>query len=50
VAAFETTKSLYEITRRDTGADIDVFFDCVLRACSCSSGRPSSTLATGATV
>ncbi|MEV8334474.1 hypothetical protein OG501_37790 [Streptomyces niveus] len=43
VAAFEATKALYEITRRDADAGIDVFFDCALRACSRSSGQPDST-------
>jgi hypothetical protein len=43
VAAFEATKGLYEITRRDSSVDIDVFFDCALRACSRGSGRPDST-------
>ncbi|MGW1496454.1 hypothetical protein [Streptomyces sp. NPDC002402] len=35
--------ALYEITRRDAGADVDKFFDCALRACSHSSGQPNST-------
>lgn len=43
VAAFEATKGLHEITRRDSGVDVDVFFDCALRACSRGSGRSDST-------
>ncbi|BAC75287.1 hypothetical protein AQJ43_37615 [Streptomyces avermitilis] len=43
VAAFEATKALYEITRRDSGVDVDVFFGCALRACSRGSGRTDST-------
>ncbi|MEU8949709.1 hypothetical protein [Streptomyces sp. NPDC048489] len=43
VAAFEAMKALYEVTRRDSGVDVDVFFDCALRACSRDSGRPGST-------
>ncbi|MFZ3492230.1 hypothetical protein ACODT5_03135 [Streptomyces sp. 5.8] len=43
VAAFEATKALYEVTRRDDDVDVDVFFECALRACSRSSGQPSST-------
>ncbi|MFE2945330.1 hypothetical protein ACFXKG_40865 [Streptomyces sp. NPDC059255] len=43
VAAFEATKALHEVTRRDSGVDVDVFFNCALRACSRSSGRPAST-------
>ncbi|MGC4987307.1 hypothetical protein ACLQ18_43175 [Streptomyces sp. DT193] len=42
VAAFEATKALYEITRRDSSVDVDVFFDCALRACSRGSGQPDS--------
>ncbi|MFD5936969.1 hypothetical protein [Streptomyces sp. NPDC060333] len=38
VAAFEATKALYEVTRRDA----DVFFECARRACSRSSAQPSS--------
>ncbi|MFD9394763.1 hypothetical protein ACFWBB_29710 [Streptomyces sp. NPDC060000] len=42
VATFETTKTLYEITRRDSSVDVDVFFDCALRARSRGSGQPDS--------
>ncbi|WP_176742555.1 hypothetical protein [Streptomyces sp. LUP47B] len=42
VAAFEATKGLYEITRRDSSVDVDVFFDCALRACSRGSGQSDS--------
>lgn len=38
VAAFEATKALYEVTRRDAAVDVDGFFDCALRACSRSNG------------
>ncbi|GAA2267693.1 hypothetical protein GCM10010232_70120 [Streptomyces amakusaensis] len=34
VAAFEATKALYEVTRRDPTADVDTYFDCALRACA----------------
>ncbi|MEV8347378.1 hypothetical protein [Streptomyces niveus] len=43
VAAFEATKALYEITRRDAGVDIDAFFGCAPRASSRSSGQPDNT-------
>jgi hypothetical protein len=43
VAAFESTKGLYEITRRDSGVDVDVFFGCALRACSRDSSWTDST-------
>ncbi len=43
VAAFEATKALYEVTRRDAAVDVDVFFECALRACSRGSGRPTSS-------
>ncbi|WP_232838705.1 hypothetical protein [Streptomyces geranii] len=46
VAAFEATKGLYEITRRDPSVDVDVFFDCALRACSRGSGWTDSTRGT----
>jgi hypothetical protein len=50
VAAFEATKALYEITRRDKDADVDEFFDCALQACARASGQASSTpVAAGAT-
>ena len=39
VAAFEATKGLYEVTRRDSAVDVDVFFDCALRACSRGGGQ-----------
>ncbi|KFG10535.1 hypothetical protein IQ61_02095 [Streptomyces scabiei] len=49
VAAFEATKGLYEITRRDSSVDVDVYFHCALRACSRGSGRADSApVATGA--
>lgn len=43
VAAFEATKALYEVTRRDAAVDVEVFFECALRACSRGSGRPTSS-------
>jgi hypothetical protein len=50
VAAFEATKALCEITRRDKDADVDEFFDCALQACARASGQASSTpVAAGAT-
>ncbi|MFI1839747.1 hypothetical protein [Streptomyces olivaceoviridis] len=50
VAAFEAIKSVYQVTRQDRGVDVDVYFDCALRACSRSSGHPgSSPAAAGAT-
>ncbi|MFF8919525.1 hypothetical protein ACF08M_41140 [Streptomyces sp. NPDC015032] len=36
-------KALYEVTRRDAAVDVDVFFECALRACSRGSGRPTSS-------
>lgn len=47
-AAWEAMKALYEITRQDAGADVDVFFDCALRACGRSSGQPGSRPAAAA--
>ncbi|MEU3401326.1 hypothetical protein [Streptomyces filamentosus] len=43
VAAFEATKALYEVARRDAAVDVDVFFECALRACSRSSGLPAGS-------
>ncbi|MFJ7063354.1 hypothetical protein ACIQVA_37835 [Streptomyces microflavus] len=43
VAAFEATKALYEVTRRHAAVEVDVFFDCALRACSPDSGLPTSS-------
>jgi hypothetical protein len=42
VAAFEAMKGLYEVTGRDSGVDVDVFFDCALQACLRGSGRTAS--------
>ncbi|MGY0071694.1 hypothetical protein ACWZEH_34100 (plasmid) [Streptomyces sp. QTS137] len=42
VAAFEATKELHKITRRDSEVDVNVFFDCALRACSRSNGWADS--------
>ncbi|MFD4144559.1 hypothetical protein [Streptomyces sp. NPDC058572] len=41
-AAWVAMKALYELTRRDAGADAAVFFDCALPACERSSGRPGT--------
>jgi hypothetical protein len=50
VAAFEAMKALWEVTRRNAGADVDVFFECALRACSRGSSQTGSTpLAAAAT-
>ncbi|MGW5003058.1 hypothetical protein ACWEP8_36000 [Streptomyces hydrogenans] len=50
VAAFEATKALYVVARRDAALDIDVLFECALRACSRSSGLPAgSPIAAAAT-
>ncbi|MFE3579847.1 hypothetical protein [Streptomyces vinaceus] len=43
LAAFEVTKALYEITRYAHDADVEVYFDCALRACARSSTQPSNT-------
>ncbi|MGV9343105.1 hypothetical protein [Streptomyces sp. NPDC003688] len=51
VAAWEAMKALYVVTRRDAAVDVDVFFECALRACSRGSGRPASPpVAAAATV
>ncbi|MER5312939.1 hypothetical protein ABT034_34785 [Streptomyces sp. NPDC002773] len=50
MAAFEATKALYEITCRDVGADIDVFFDCVLgraRVAAASGGSRGDRVGAG---
>lgn len=43
VAAFEATESLHEVTRRDSAVDVDVFFECALRACSRGNGQPTGS-------
>ncbi|WP_327713257.1 hypothetical protein OG912_38730 (plasmid) [Streptomyces sp. NBC_00464] len=42
VVDFGAMKGLYEVTRRDSGVDVGVFFDCALRAYSRCSIRPAS--------
>ncbi|MFG2638718.1 hypothetical protein ACGFX8_33970 [Streptomyces sp. NPDC048362] len=49
LAAFEATKAAYEITRWGDDADVEVYFDCVLRACARSSSQTSSTSLAAAT-
>ena len=40
MVAFEATKALHGVPRRDDNVDGDVLFDCALRACShCSASR-----------
>lgn len=43
VAVFEATKGLYEVTRHDAAVEVDVFFECALRACSRGSGLPTGS-------
>ncbi|MEV4976740.1 hypothetical protein [Streptomyces scopuliridis] len=34
VAAFEALKGAYEVARRESGVDVDVYFECAAQACS----------------
>ncbi|MFE4055614.1 hypothetical protein ACFXP3_04760 [Streptomyces sp. NPDC059096] len=34
VAAFEALKGTYEVTGREVGVDVDVYFECAAQACS----------------
>ncbi|MFI8515931.1 hypothetical protein ACIGHB_32910 [Streptomyces sp. NPDC085460] len=50
VAAWEAMKALYVVARRDATLDVDVLFECALRACSRSGGLPAgSPIAAAAT-
>ncbi|RPK28908.1 hypothetical protein EES39_40990 [Streptomyces sp. ADI92-24] len=33
-AAFEALKGMYEVARRESGVDVDVYFECVAQVCS----------------
>ncbi|MGW4689653.1 hypothetical protein ACWEPM_32840 [Streptomyces sp. NPDC004244] len=48
LAAFEATKAAYEITRWARDTNVEVYFDCALRACTRSSTQPSRTSAAAA--